>query len=120
VLGAGAYAPPDLPRVEQEEAQTYLTSIAQRYTPDTIAPIETMTLRGAPALRILDVASTYPSYLIVMSTHGRGRVGRATLGSVTSATAQDATTPILVVPPHAPAPPARMAPFSRPTAAVKG
>jgi nucleotide-binding universal stress UspA family protein len=118
-LGAGAYVPPDLPRVEQEEAQIYLTSVAQRYTHDTIAPIETMTLHGVPALRILNVANAYPCSLIVMSTHGRGTVGRATLGSVTSATAQDATLPILVIPPRAPALLARTAPVNHP-AAVEG
>jgi nucleotide-binding universal stress UspA family protein len=115
-LGGGAYAPADLPRVEQEEAQAYLTSVAQRYTHDTITSIETMTLRGAPAHRILEAANAHPSSLLVMSTHGRGAVGRATVGSVTSTTAQDATMPILVIPPHAPAPLARTAPLKRPMA----
>jgi nucleotide-binding universal stress UspA family protein len=104
ILGAGVYAPPDLPQVEQAEAQTYLTSLAGRHAPDTIAPIETITLRGAPALRILEVATFYPGSVIVMSTHGRGAVGRATLGSVTIAIAHTANTPILVIPPHAPSP----------------
>jgi nucleotide-binding universal stress UspA family protein len=104
MLGAGAYAPTDLPRVEQEAAQTYLTSIVGRYAHNTIAPFETMVLPGAPALRILEVASSHPGSVIVMSTHGRGALGRAALGSVATATAQDATTPVLVIPPHATSP----------------
>ncbi len=115
-LGAGAYVPADLPQVEQKEAQTYLTSIAERYAHDTITPIETMTLRGAPALRILAVASSLPGSVIVMSTHGRSAVSRITLGSVTRATAQDATTPILVIPPQVVAPLVRTAPLKRPAA----
>jgi nucleotide-binding universal stress UspA family protein len=114
-LGAGAYMPPDLPRLEQEEAQTYLTSIAGRYRNDAFAPMETMTLRGVPAHRILAVASSYPGSVIVMSTHGRGMVGRTTLGSVTTTMVQNATTPIFVIPPHAPAPLVRAAPLKRPT-----
>jgi nucleotide-binding universal stress UspA family protein len=113
-LGAGACVPSDLPRAEQEEAQTYLRRLVERLANDTITPIGTMTLFGAPTLRILDVASSYPGSALVMSTHGHGPLARATLGSVTTATAQRATTPILVVPPHAPAPLARTAPLTRP------
>lgn len=115
MLGAGVSAPPDLPQVEQEVAQTYLTSIAGRYAHSTSTPIETMPLRGAPALRILDVANAHPGSVIVMSTHGRGALARATLGSVTSMTAQDATTPILVIPPRAPSPLVRTASHESPT-----
>jgi nucleotide-binding universal stress UspA family protein len=117
-LGAAAYAPSDLPRVEREEARAYLSRIVERYANDTSAPLETVTLRGAPAPRILELATAYPCSVVVMSTHGHGSLGRATLGSVTSATAQDATMPILVIPPHAPAPLARTAPLKRPTVAV--
>jgi nucleotide-binding universal stress UspA family protein len=116
-LGAGAYVPSDLPRAEQEEAQRYLRSVAERYANDTSAPIETATAIGAPALRILEVAASHPRSVIVMSTHGHGPLARATLGSVTSATVQGATTPILVIPPHAPTPLTRTAPLKRPTAA---
>jgi nucleotide-binding universal stress UspA family protein len=115
-LGAGAYAPSDLPQAEQEEAHAYLTRIAERYASDTVAPIETIALRGTPALCILELGCSHPRSVIVMSTHGHGPLARATLGSVTTTTAQGATTPILVIPPHAPAPLARTAPLKRPTA----
>jgi nucleotide-binding universal stress UspA family protein len=115
ILGASAYAPPDLPRVEQEAAQTYLSAIARRYAHGTSASIETIALRGAPALRILEVASSHPGSVIVMSAHGHGALGRATLGSVTTAMAQDVTAPILVIPPHAPSPLVRNAPPKRTT-----
>jgi nucleotide-binding universal stress UspA family protein len=116
-LGPSAYAPSDLPRVEQEEAQAYLRRIVDRYANDTIAPIETITLLGTPVRRILDLASAHPYSVIVMSTHGRGALARATMGSVTTATAQDATTPVLVIPPHALAPFSRTAPLTRQIAA---
>jgi nucleotide-binding universal stress UspA family protein len=112
-FGAGAYAPSDLPQAEQEEARAYLTSIAERYANDTIAPIETIALLGTPAPRILELGRSHPRSVIVMSAHGHGSLARATLGSVTSATVQGATTPILVIPPHAPAPLARTAPLKR-------
>jgi nucleotide-binding universal stress UspA family protein len=77
--------------------------------------METMTLLGTPALRILELAAAHPGSLLVMSTHGRGALGRITLGSVTSAIVHGASTPILVIPPHAPAPLARTVPLKRPT-----
>jgi nucleotide-binding universal stress UspA family protein len=115
-MGGGAYVLSNPPQAE-EEARAYLKRMAERYANDIIAPIETLTTLGAPALRILEVASTHPRSVIVMSTHGHGALARATLGSVTTATAQGATTPILVIPPHAPAPLPRTAPLKRPTAA---
>ncbi len=117
-LGAGAYAPSDLRQVEQEEAQAYLSRIVERYANDSSAPVESITLLGAAAPRILELATAHPGSVIVMSTHGHGPLARAALGSVTSATAQDATMPILVIPPHALAPLARTAPLKRPTVAV--
>jgi nucleotide-binding universal stress UspA family protein len=115
-LGAGAYARSDLPQVEQEEAHAYLARIAERYANDTVTPIETIALLGMPALCILELGRSHPRSIIVMSTHGHGPLARATLGSVTTATVQGATTPILVIPPHAPAPLTRTAPLKRPTA----
>jgi nucleotide-binding universal stress UspA family protein len=115
-LGAGAYVPSDLPQAEEEEAQTYLNCVMKRYANDTVAPMETMTLLGDPTSRILELAASHLSSVIVMSTHGRGALGRAALGSVTTVTVQNATTPILVIPPHAPASLAQTAPLKRPTA----
>ena len=74
--------------------------------------------QASPARRILDLADAHPGSVIVMSTHGRGALARAALGSVTRETIQDTTTPILVIPPHAPAPLTRTAPLMRPVAAV--
>jgi nucleotide-binding universal stress UspA family protein len=119
-MGGGAYVLSTPPRTQEraeEEAHAYLKRIAERHTNDTVAPIETVTMLGTPALRILELASTHPRSVIVMSTHGHGPLARATLGSVTTATAQDATTPMLVIPPHAPAPLTRTAPLMRSTAA---
>ncbi|HEY1389874.1 MAG TPA: universal stress protein [Ktedonobacterales bacterium] len=119
-LGGGASAlsnPPLTQERAEEEARAYLKKIAERHANDTFAPIETVTMLGTPALRILEFATSHPRSVIVMSTHGHGPLARATLGSVTTATAQDATTPVLVIPPHAPVPLTRTAPLMRPLAA---
>ncbi len=50
---------------------------------------------------MLELACAHPCSVIVMSTHRRGLLARAALWSVTTATAQGATMPILVIPPHA-------------------
>jgi nucleotide-binding universal stress UspA family protein len=98
-MGGGAYVPSNPPRAE-EEARAYLKRIADRHANDTIAPIETLTTLGTSAHSILEVASSHPRSVIVMSTHGHGPLARATLGSVTTATVRGAATPILVIPPH--------------------
>ena len=117
-VAEGALVTPELLRLKQEEARHYLTTVRERYALDTEAPIQSMALTGVPARRILDLAEAHPGSVTVMSTHGRGALARAVLGSVTRDTLQDTTTPILVIPPHAPAPLTRTAPLMRPIAAV--
>jgi transposase len=41
--------------------------------------MQSMLLAGAPARRILDLADAHPGSVIVVSTHGRGPLARATL-----------------------------------------
>jgi nucleotide-binding universal stress UspA family protein len=117
-VAEGAFATPELLQAEQEEARLYLTTVRQRYALETGAPIQSIMLSGAPARRILALAGAHPGSVIVMSAHGGAPLARAARGSVTSETIQDTTTPILVIPPHAPAPRARTAPLKRPTVAA--
>jgi nucleotide-binding universal stress UspA family protein len=51
---------------------------------------------GDPAARLIDLAGTLS--LLVMGSHGRGRLGRALLGSVSAAVLRDPPCPVLVVP----------------------
>ena len=54
---------------------------------------------GNPADRILDYARASAIDLIVMSTHGRGGLGRLLVGSVTDRIIRTGERPVLVVPP---------------------
>jgi nucleotide-binding universal stress UspA family protein len=103
-------------RAEHEEACAYLTKIRERYANDVATPIQSMVMTGIPAGRICDLAEAHPGSVIAMCTHGRGPLSRAVLGSVTSEIIREGTTPILVIPPQAPAPLARTAPLKRPMA----
>jgi nucleotide-binding universal stress UspA family protein len=118
VVAEEAFVTPELLQVEQEEVRAYLAKICERYAADTVAPIQSLALLGAPSRRILDSADTRPGSVIVMSTDGRGALARATLGSVTTETLRETSTPLLLIPPHAPTPLDRTAPLKRPTVAA--
>jgi nucleotide-binding universal stress UspA family protein len=120
VVGEGALVTPEILRAEQDDARSYLAKVRERYAIDAILPIQSMVMTGIPGVRILDLAAAHPGSVIVMSTHGRGPLSRAVLGSVTTQIIHDGATPTLVIPPHAPAPLARTAPLKRPTAVVEG
>lgn len=54
-------------------------------------------LAGQPADVIVETARTGEYDLVVLGTHGRGRLGTALLGSVSSAVAAHAGRPVLVI-----------------------
>lgn len=54
---------------------------------------------GRPATAIMEAAAAERVDLIVMGSHGRGRVGRLIFGSVSQAVARDAPCPVMVVRP---------------------
>jgi nucleotide-binding universal stress UspA family protein len=120
LVGDGALVTPEILRAEQEEACSYLAKVRERYANDAALPIQSMVMTGAPGVRILDLAAAHPGSVLVMSTHGRGLLSRAVLGSVTTQVIREGATPTLVIPPHAPAPLARTAPLKHPTAVVEG
>jgi nucleotide-binding universal stress UspA family protein len=119
IVAETALVTPEILRAEQEEVHLYLANIRERYTNDVAMPIQSLALTGAPAGRIRDLARAHPGSVIVMSTHGRGPLGRMALGSVTTEVIWEGATPVVVIPPHAPAPLARTAPLKRPTAVVE-
>ena len=54
-------------------------------------------LAGQPAETIVETARSGDYDLVVVGTHGRGRIGAALLGSVSSAVAAHAGRPVMVV-----------------------
>jgi nucleotide-binding universal stress UspA family protein len=120
IVAETALVTPEILRAEQEEARLYLENIRKRYENDVAMPIQSLALTGAPAGRIRDLAQAHPGSVIVMSTHGRGPLGRVALGSVTAEVIREGATPMVAIPPHAPAPLAKTAPLMRPTEVAEG
>jgi len=56
-------------------------------------------MEGSPAHAIMEFAKNKKATLIVMMSHGRGRIKAAILGSVTSAIIHGSTVPVLVIRP---------------------
>jgi nucleotide-binding universal stress UspA family protein len=52
---------------------------------------------GKPALKIIDAAKNWPADLIVMGSHGRGKIQGLLLGSVSQEVLHHASCPVLVV-----------------------
>lgn len=52
---------------------------------------------GKPAFKIVEVAKNWPADLIVMGSHGRGKIGTLLLGSVAHGVLHHAPCPVLVV-----------------------
>lgn len=63
--------------------------------------VETRVVSGPPAQLIFETASREQVNLIVMTTHGRGGLGRAILGSVAEKTVRWAPCPVLTIRPAA-------------------
>jgi nucleotide-binding universal stress UspA family protein len=53
---------------------------------------------GDPGHELVRFAESHPDSLIIMSTCGRGNIGRLLMGSVISAAVRASSNPILVVP----------------------
>jgi nucleotide-binding universal stress UspA family protein len=66
--------------------------------------VQTMVLTGGAASEVARLGEAHPGALIVMTTHGRGRVARLLMGSVAAELIGIASTPVLVVPPARPIP----------------
>ncbi|HET7094183.1 MAG TPA: universal stress protein, partial [Thermomicrobiales bacterium] len=61
--------------------------------------IDRLVEAGEPAAEIVAVAARQGDAIIVMSSHGRGALGRAIFGSVADRVAHTATVPVLIVRP---------------------
>ena len=95
---------------ELEAIQAALNLDAEAIRADGLR-VETIVRRVHPvhaddvARAIAAVADGQQAELIVMSTHGRGGLGRWVYGSVADSVLQQSTTPVLLVSPHVDSPP---------------
>lgn len=69
---------------------------AQRYLQERGLDPELKITQGDPADEIVDEATDGGYQLVVVGTHGRGRLGRLVLGSVSSAVAERAPCPVVI------------------------
>jgi nucleotide-binding universal stress UspA family protein len=81
------------------EAEEYLEAVAGRTRKAGSAKVETHVWYGPPAASIIEAARVMKVNLIVMSTHGRGGLGRLILGSVAESVLRGTRTPILLLRP---------------------
>ena len=80
----------------QQRAEAGLASVRERLEADGHS-VSVSVLRGTPADAIVTQASTDPTALVVMSTHGRGGIARWVLGSVTDKVLHTMPNPMLIV-----------------------
>lgn len=85
-----------LERSALRRAQDYLSPVAEKLTAAGHS-VSFTALRGAPAEVVVSVASSDPSALVVMSTHGRGGIARWVMGSVTDKVLHMMPNPMLIV-----------------------
>jgi len=84
--------------LEQWHAAPELLERASREIVDrTEVTVETKTLEGSPKRVIVEEARTWGADVIVVGSHGHGRLARLTLGSVAGAVVADAPCSVVVV-----------------------
>lgn len=80
---------------ERDEARAYLEGVRQRL--GAPADVEALLMEGEPADAIVTAASERSAGLIVMSSHGRGGLGRLVFGSVADSVLRHSPLPVLLV-----------------------
>ena len=85
---------------EQRAArQAYIDSLVERVASEAGVPISGQVLDGAVVDALLEHAAHIAADLVVMTTHGRGGLSRAWLGSVTDQLVRRGSIPVLLVRP---------------------
>lgn len=79
------------------EAEEYLAEVAERVKTLGVKEVRCSVWYGAPAAAIIDAAEFNRVGLIVMTTHGRSRLGRLVMGSVAESVVRGTFTPILLL-----------------------
>lgn len=78
---------------EREEAVAYLEAVRGRLS----GRVEYVVVEGDPGAGIADVAEKRNGSLIVMSSHGRGGLGRVIFGSVADAVLRNSHVPVMLI-----------------------
>jgi nucleotide-binding universal stress UspA family protein len=81
---------------EAREARRYLDGVANRLRTRQIAAVSTIILYGEPGAALLEAERTAQADLVVMATHGRTGLGRATMGSVADHMLRKGQAPVLL------------------------
>ena len=81
----------------QDAARAYLQRVRERIASQVTFPVQSMLLSGLPWAELLRVSEAHPDSIIVMTTHGRGHVGRALFGGVTTELAHRGSCPIFAL-----------------------
>jgi nucleotide-binding universal stress UspA family protein len=95
-LGSAEGIPADeLAKMAEREGRELLDAFRQRAdtTPQALGFLEF----GKPAKKILEGAKNWSADVIVIGSHGRGRVGSLLLGSVAEGVLRHAACPVLIV-----------------------
>lgn len=91
--------PPSGEEVEPQ-LELYLDDLVERLGKVSDVPVVTRMLHGLVAESLETYAGESHSALIVMSTHGRGPLSRAWMGSVADRIVRHVSTPVLLIRPH--------------------
>jgi nucleotide-binding universal stress UspA family protein len=96
-----AYGPvpwvPELADAERKRAENAIEEAAAIAKAEGVDP-ETVLVEGLPVRTICDVAEEHDAGMIVLGSHGWGRVKRLWFGSVSTGVLHEAHRPVLVVP----------------------
>jgi nucleotide-binding universal stress UspA family protein len=84
----------------RQDEQAYLADVARRITDNGPIRIKTALIDGDVVSSLCAQAALAEADVTVMSTHGRGALGRFWLGSVADQLVRDMPRPVLVVRPH--------------------
>jgi len=84
----------------QTHEQGYLTSVANQIQQTADQSVKTIHLEGVPGSVLAEYAVDTEIDLIVMTTHGRGGLARAWLGSVADTLARVSSIPVLLLRPQ--------------------
>jgi len=90
----------DTTTIDTQPESAYLARIADRLAANWHGPIETTLLDGAVTESIAAYAESHRVDLVVMTTHGRGVLSRAWLGSVADRLSRRLPMPMVLVRPH--------------------
>jgi nucleotide-binding universal stress UspA family protein len=84
----------------RQDEQAYLADVTRRLHEKGPLQVQTALLEGEVAKALEAHAKRIEADLVVMSTHGRGAMGRFWLGSVADDLVHDLSRPVLLVRPH--------------------